>query len=970
MTSTETSQPAAKAVITKDLPPIVEVIEGKARRGEAALLFEIWAPAFIIFGLMFTLAVGVIISDETPRRCSANSHGGENTRSILIIMSTGATVGHFIIQISRFLKRIASPESHLFSSTMLLLMTGVQAVSQTLAVTSPKDLYWEDFFGVRSSPYLWLEWLSTVPIMFYLVTIMNVNKLSLTTEDIGVLATSTVGLLCLYVLNFPFAKGVGGLLMLAANILMEAALAWLHMTSFWDYSSSVREARLSNDDSPLTGVMLQVKESKLICSTFMHIAFTLFPIAYFLSAIGVIDHLTLDTTICILNFVSKGIFAMLVNDVHTEVLDSKTFILFAEREKSLERERKSMEREREQLRSLIGNVAHDLKTPLQSIIMDLDMMRTEMTDLVKTGDAPTTGTVSGASSGGSGNSVLPLLFTRHKSATVDRMFSILDSLIATCSFMKMAINRSVDFTKASSDIALVPVVESVDLAAAIALPVTCVNHLQSDVEIIFDPLPANICPFVLTDKHWLSENTLCMLSNAVKYSNGNPVRLTVEFIDPSTADAKQHSSSLNAVSGIAPFGVPLTLGTSVIIVTVEDGGIGISPEDRRLLFKPLRQASRLNGGTGLGLYSMAKRIEALNGAYGMNDRKDGKQGSAFWFAVPYKPDTAAAAKRAAATAAAAHAAKGASRDPLPSIAEDVPVLIPSHYQQQEKHQPLMGKNGAATDDRPHGGGRGGEDPSGEEAAIQSARSNSTKEAHLVTLHEVAKALARVSDNPGLNPEGAIAAGGRTTFFGAAKPLVLSTAPVTPQGARSMAPSRIESPMYNSLAPSRRGSFGSGTETPMNESLSVLIVEDSIAIVKVTTRLLTHCGHTVAHELNGSLGLDRMTGGFATQAYDVVLMDLQMPVMDGIEATKRFREFEKNQLEALAAAARNVNAGQQQHDEEPSPQVIPRRLAIIGMSANSDSVSRQSALDAGMDLFLAKPFNIADLQGALKAVFSA
>jgi len=44
------------------------------------------------------------------------------------------------------------------------------------------------------------------------------------------------------------------------------------------------------------------------------------------------------------------------------------------------------------------------------------------------------------------------------------------------------------------------------------------------------------------------------------------------------------------------------------------------------------------GGTGIGLYSLSKRIEALNGSYGVGGRKDGHPGSVFWFAVPYRQD--------------------------------------------------------------------------------------------------------------------------------------------------------------------------------------------------------------------------------------------------------------------------------------------------------------------------------------------
>ena len=81
----------------------------------------------------------------------------------------------------------------------------------------------------------------------------------------------------------------------------------------------------------------------------------------------------------------------------------------------------------------------------------------------------------------------------------------------------------------------------------------------------------------------------------------------------------------------------------VLKFEVQDTGIGLSEEAMKNLFNPFKQAQRLAGGTGLGLYSLAKRMDALKGYYGVEKRKDGKQGSLFWFAVPYRPDRVSAA---------------------------------------------------------------------------------------------------------------------------------------------------------------------------------------------------------------------------------------------------------------------------------------------------------------------------------------
>jgi CheY-like chemotaxis protein len=71
---------------------------------------------------------------------------------------------------------------------------------------------------------------------------------------------------------------------------------------------------------------------------------------------------------------------------------------------------------------------------------------------------------------------------------------------------------------------------------------------------------------------------------------------------------------------------------------VEDEGIGINDEKKSTLFKPFQQTMRLAGGTGLGLFSLSKRIEVLKGRFGVEDRPDGQQGSCFWFSIPYTPD--------------------------------------------------------------------------------------------------------------------------------------------------------------------------------------------------------------------------------------------------------------------------------------------------------------------------------------------
>jgi CheY-like chemotaxis protein len=120
------------------------------------------------------------------------------------------------------------------------------------------------------------------------------------------------------------------------------------------------------------------------------------------------------------------------------------------------------------------------------------------------------------------------------------------------------------------------------------------------------------------------------------------------------------------------------------------------------------------------------------------------------------------------------------------------------------------------------------------------------------------------------------------------------------------------------------------------SLSALIVEDSIVISKSTKRMLEKSGYKVDVAENGAIGLEKMKA----KVYSVVIMDLQMPVMDGLEATRRMRLF-KGDKELQASG---------KHQQ-----------FIIGSSANGADDVMKEAMDSGMDMFVEKPFSMAVLE---------
>jgi CheY-like chemotaxis protein len=114
---------------------------------------------------------------------------------------------------------------------------------------------------------------------------------------------------------------------------------------------------------------------------------------------------------------------------------------------------------------------------------------------------------------------------------------------------------------------------------------------------------------------------------------------------------------------------------------------------------------------------------------------------------------------------------------------------------------------------------------------------------------------------------------------------------------------------------------------------VLVVEDNVVNQQLALNLLQRWGHAATLAEDGRQALECL----ARQQFDLVLMDMQMPVMGGLEATRRFRQ-----------------------QEAPGS-----HLPIIAMTANALQGDREQCLAAGMDDYLSKPVRAADLQQLLQ-----
>ena len=466
------------------------------------------------------------------------------------------------------------------------------------------------------------------------------------------------------------------------------------------------------------------------------------------------------------------------------------------------------------------------------------------------------------------------------------------------------INEILDFSKIEvGKLALDPIEYNLRDHLGHAMKSLAIGAHQKDLELACF-IPPELPEFVIGDPVRLRQVVLNLAGNAIKFTDRGEVVLRVE---------RERTGQESDPDSLA------------LHFSVTDTGIGIPKEKQKLVFEPFTQAdtstTRRFGGTGLGLSISMRLIEMMGGRIWL-ESEEGK-GSTFHFTARFG------------------AVKNAIARPLlqgPEVLENMRVLV---VDDNATNRQIL------------------ENTLGYWRMRPTAVSNAT--AALNLLHEAKAAgvpfsllvadchmpdvdgfmlVEQIQRSPDLSNLVTImlTSGGQRGDGARCKKLGIAAYLIKPV---------LQADLLDAVLQVLASSDGVVKPTQVitrytlregRLPLRILLAEDNLVNQKLASRLLENQGHMVVVAADGAQALDTLE----KQSFDLVLMDAQMPVMDGFEATAAIRRLEQN---------------------------TRAHIPIIAMTAHAMVGDRQRCLQAGMDGDIAKPVHAHELFETIETVLA-
>ncbi len=463
------------------------------------------------------------------------------------------------------------------------------------------------------------------------------------------------------------------------------------------------------------------------------------------------------------------------------------------------------------------------------------------------------------------------------------------------------INDTLDFSKIEAG-KLVIEPSAFDLRATTedVLEMLEVKADCKELDLILD-YPATIPRYVVGDGSRIRQVLTNLVGNAIKFTERGHVLISVDC---------------QANDG----------GLTTLRTRVRDTGSGIPADKMKLLFQKFSQldsaSARPCGGTGLGLAISRQLVELMGGAIGADSTPG--EGSTFWFTLPLVLD-------------ALHQAPPLMTDELRGLR--VLIVDDNEVNRRVVHEQISS-----------GGMRNGSYATAGEAldAMRSAQANGDPFRFVITdfrmpVMDGAMLASAIRSDPLLADTIVVmltSVGGRRDVSGVADQILdaclvkpVRKAQLLDALASAWSKKRCGSDIAAPHVASRENALRTAAVGRFQGSgIRVLVAEDNVVNQKVAVRMLERAGIRADVAGNGREAIEMLR----LAPYEAIFMDCQMPEVDGYEATRAIRRTEK-----------------------PG-----RRAAIIAMTADALSGSRERCIASGMDDFITKPLKIDDLLGAL------
>lgn len=408
------------------------------------------------------------------------------------------------------------------------------------------------------------------------------------------------------------------------------------------------------------------------------------------------------------------------------------------------------------------------------------------------------------------------------------------------------------------------------------------NLSAKPVEVVFN-LAANMPRMVVADRLRLQQVLINLTGNALKFTQHGQVMLSVQVLS-------EHDDIV------------------LLRIAVRDTGIGISPEQMQRIFTGFEQAesstTRRFGGTGLGLAISRRLVEMMGGELKVESELG--EGSTFWFDVEMA------------------LAKEQATEAIPNLVNTRVLVVDDNPLTAQLLSHALSEVGCDV--------RQVND--GQQALAEIAQAQAEQRSYHAVLLDW-----RMPDMDGLQLAEAI----HQQSEQAAPALVMISAygrEILTDGvqqhyhiadylSKPVTPTLLVETLYRAIFNPEQPKQTKQDDRALLSGLQILVVEDNPLNRQVAFELLTNAGARVTLAEGGIRGVELVCLG--VHKFDVVLMDVQMPDIDGFEATKRIRSDYRFQS-----------------------------LPIMAMTANASPSDKVQCLQAGMNAHIAKPIDMQQL----------